>query len=138
MPLCRERCYLEDRNEPLCRERCYPRHTHCPNISNQRYSGSVFVSCLNTNIFEHTNYLKSLFSDKTETKNTYLFDKTERKKWIYGDKTETNNPILPDKTERKERAFEHAEILKGLLLEYTEILKSEVYPKKPCFLQLHG
>ena len=22
-PLRRERCYLEDRNEPLCRERCY-------------------------------------------------------------------------------------------------------------------
>jgi len=65
-------------------------------------------------------------------------DKTERKKWIYGDKTEMNNPIPPDKTERKERSFEHAEILKGLLLEYTEIHKSEVYPKKPCFLQHHG
>jgi len=37
MPLCRERCYLEDRNEPLCRERCYLEEGNEPLRRERRY-----------------------------------------------------------------------------------------------------
>ena len=41
VPLCRERCYREDRNKPLSRERCYREDRNVPLFPKEEHRGLV-------------------------------------------------------------------------------------------------